>query len=49
MQWLIMVELFLKNKNKNIFFQKSMWNSGAHYNCVHIILNKNSKWEFLLG
>ncbi len=39
MQWLILVKLFLKNRN-NFFFQKSLWNSGAHYNRMHIILNK---------
>ncbi len=33
------VKLFLKNKN-NYFRQKLLWNSGAHYTCTHIILDK---------
>ncbi len=32
-------ELLLKNKDK-FFCQKSLWNSGAHYTCMHIILDK---------
>jgi hypothetical protein len=36
--WII-VKLFLKNKI-NFISPKSLWNSGAHYTCMHIILNK---------
>ncbi len=30
----------LKNNNKKNFSQKSLWNSGAHYTLMRIILNK---------
>jgi hypothetical protein len=39
LQWLILLKLFLKNKN--IFFcQKSLWNSGGHYTHMRIMLDK---------
>ncbi len=34
-----LVKLFLKNKN-TFFCQISFWNSGAHYTCMRIILDK---------
>ena len=33
------MKLLLKNKN-NFFCQKSLWNSGVHYTCMRIILDK---------
>jgi len=32
-------EISLESKI-NIFYQKSLWNSGVHYTCMHIILDK---------
>jgi hypothetical protein len=36
---IISFEIILENKD-NFFCQKSLWNSGAHYTCMHIILDK---------
>jgi len=36
---IISFEIIL-DKIKIIFLKKSMWNSGAYYTCMHIILNK---------
>jgi hypothetical protein len=38
LEWLILVKLFLKIKIK--IYQKSLWNSGAHYIHTYIILDE---------
>jgi len=35
---IILFEFFLEKNN--FFCQKSLWNSGAHYTCMHYILDK---------
>ncbi len=38
-------KITLKKLKLNIFFQKSLWNLGAHYTCMCIILKKYNNWE----
>ncbi len=39
LRWLFLLKLLLKNKNY-FFCQKSLWNSGANFTCMRIILDK---------